>query len=345
MKKLAIAILVLIIIAGGAMFYAWNGMKPVASSETPVEFTIESGMRTVQIADLLEEKGLIKNALLFKGYLKMKNEGSRFMAGTYEAKPGVTYDELISMLNNGDVKPEEMIRFTIPEGYTILQMAETISNESGLDAEEFVKLADQSTGWDVSIVNEIPKDEELRHFLEGYLFPATYEIPKDSTEQDVIQMMLAQMEKRLDEIPDWKNLLEQRGLTLHELLTVASLVEREVVVDKERALVAGVIYNRLEEDMKLEIDATVQYLLDKPKERLLYKDLEVDNPYNTYRNKGLPPGPISSPSIASIKAALNPEPSEYFFYVTKKDGTQEHLFAKTYKEHLQNIEKSKEMAK
>lgn len=345
MKKLAIAILVLIIIAGGAMFYAWNGMKPVASSDTPVEFTIESGMRTVQIADLLEEKGLIKNALLFKGYLKMKNEGSRFMAGTYEAKPGVTYDELISMLNNGDVKPEEMIRFTIPEGYTILQMAETISNESGLDAEEFVKLADQSTGWDVSIVNEIPKDEELRHFLEGYLFPATYEIPKDSTEQDVIQMMLAQMEKRLDEIPDWKNLLEQRGLTLHELLTVASLVEREVVVDKERALVAGVIYNRLEEDMKLEIDATVQYLLDKPKERLLYKDLEVDNPYNTYRNKGLPPGPISSPSIASIKAALNPEPSEYFFYVTKKDGTQEHLFAKTYKEHLQNIEKSKEMAK
>ncbi|WP_054958102.1 endolytic transglycosylase MltG [Paenibacillus dakarensis] len=345
MKKLAIAVLVLLLIAGGAIFYAWNGMKPVASSDTPVEFTIEPGTRTVQIADTLEEKGLIKNALLFKGYLKVKNEGSRFMAGTYEAKPGVTYDQLISMLNNGEVKPEEMMRFTIPEGYTILQMSETISGESGLDAKQFVKLADESTGWNAAIINEIPKDQELRHHLEGYLFPATYELPKDSTEQDVIQVMLSQMEKRLGEIPDWEKLLEQRGLTLHELLTVASLVEREVVVDKERALVAGVIYNRLDKDMKLEIDATVQYLLDKPKERLLYKDLEVDSPYNTYRNKGLPPGPISSPSLASIKAALEPEKSDYLFYVTKKDGTQEHLFAKTYKEHLENIEKSKKMAK
>ncbi|SMF88996.1 UPF0755 protein [Paenibacillus uliginis N3/975] len=344
MKKLAVTVLVLIIIAGGALFYAWNGMKPVASSDTPVEFTIESGMSTVRIAELLEEKGLIKDALLFKGYLKLKDEGSRFMAGIYETKPGATYDQLISMLNNGEVKPEEMMRFTIPEGYTVLQMAETISSQSGLDAKEFVKLTDQTSGWDGTIVNEIPKDEELRHHLEGYLFPATYELPKDSTEQEILQVMLSQLEKRLDEIPDWQELLKQRGLTVHELLTVASLVEREVVAEKERALVAGVIYNRLEQDMKLEIDATVQYLLDKPKERLLYKDLEVDSPYNTYRNKGLPPGPISNPSLASIEAALKPEKSDYLFYVTKKDGTQEHLFAKTYREHLNNIEKSKKMA-
>ena len=344
MKKLAVTVLVLIIIAAGAVFYAWNGMKPVTSSDTPVEFTIESGMRTAQIADLLEEKGLIKDALLFKGYLKVKDEGSRFNAGIYETKPGATYDQLISMLNNGEVKPQEMIRFTIPEGYTVLQMSETISSESGLDAKEFVKLADKPSGWNVSIVNEIPKNEKLRHHLEGYLFPSTYEVPKDSTEQEIVQVMLNQLEKRLADIPDWEALLKQRGLTLHELLTVASLVEREVVAEKERSLVAGVIYNRLEQDMKLEIDATVQYLLDKPKERLLYKDLEVDSPYNTYRNKGLPPGPISSPSLASIEAALKPEKSDYLFYVTKKDGTQEHLFAKTYNEHLKNIEKSKKMA-
>lgn len=344
MKKLAITVLVLLIIAAGALFYAWNGMKPVASSDTPIEFTIESGMSTARIADLLEEKGLIKDALLFKGYLKLKDEGSRFMAGIYETKPGATYDQLISMLNKGEVKPQEMMRFTIPEGYTVLQMAETISSESDLDAKEFVKLTDKSSGWEGTLINEIPKDEELRHHLEGYLFPATYELPKDSTSQDIVQAMLSEMEKRLDEIPGWEELLKQRGMTVHELLTVASLVEREVVAEKERALVAGVIYNRLEQDMKLEIDATVQYLLDKPKERLLYKDLEVDSPYNTYRNKGLPPGPISSPSLASIEAALKPEESDYLFYVTKKDGTQEHLFAKTYKEHLNNIEKSKKMA-
>ena len=117
--------------------------------------------------------------------------------------------------------------------------------------------------------------------------------------------MLKETEKRLAEIPGWERQLEARGITFHELMTIASLVEREVVADQERALVAGVIYNRLEEDMKLEIDATVQYLLDKPKERLLYADLEVESPYNTYRQKGLPPGPISSPSLESIQAALN----------------------------------------
>ncbi|WP_106768445.1 endolytic transglycosylase MltG [Paenibacillus faecalis] len=344
MKKLAITVLVLLIIAAGVVFYVWNGMKPVASSNTPIEFTIESGMSTSQIADLLEEKGLIKNALLFKVYLKLEDEGSRFMAGMYEAKPGITYDQLITKLNKGEVKPGEMIRFTIPEGYTVLQIAETISKESGLDAKEIVKQADQSSGWEGTLIQEIPKDAKLRHHLEGYLFPATYELPKDSTPQEIIQAMLSEMEKRLNEIPGWEELLKQRGMTVHELLTVASLVEREVVVDEERALVAGVIYNRIEQGMKLEIDATVQYLLDKPKERLLYKDLEVDSPYNTYRNKGLPPGPISSPSLASIEAALKPEESDYFFYVTKKDGTQEHLFAKTYKEHQKNIEKSNKMA-
>jgi len=133
-------------------------------------------------------------------------------------------------------------------------------------------------------------------------------------------------------------------MTFHDLLTIASLVEREVVVDEERALVAGVIYNRLEDGMKLQIDATVQYSLDKPKQRLYEKDLLIDSPYNTYEVEGLPPGPIASPSLESIKAALYPEKSEYFFYVTKKDGSQTHLFAKTYKEHLRNIDKSNQSA-
>jgi UPF0755 protein len=138
--------------------------------------------------------------------------------------------------------------------------------------------------------------------------------------------------------------LEEKKMTLHELLTIASLVEREVVIDEERALVAGVIYNRIEDGMMLQIDATVQYSLDKPKERLYEKDLLIDSPYNTYKVEGLPPGPIASPSIASITAALYPEESDYLFYVTKKDGSQSHLFAKTYEEHLKNIEKSKQAA-
>ncbi|EHB64946.1 endolytic transglycosylase MltG [Paenibacillus lactis] len=344
MKKLAIAALALILIAGGAAFYVWNGLQPVQSSDAPVEFTVEPGMSTSSIADLLEDKGLIKNALLLKGYLKLTNEGSRLMAGTYEATPGTPFQELLTMMNNGEVKPEEMVRFTIPEGFTVAQMAEKISEESGIDEKEILDLADQSSGWDIPVAAEIPEDPELKHHLEGYLFPATYELPKkELSAKGIVETMLKETEKRLEEIPNWEEQLKARGVTFHELMTIASLVEREVVVDHERPLVAGVIYNRLEQDMKLEIDATVQYLLDKPKERLLYADLEVKSPYNTYRQKGLPPGPIASPSLESIKAALNPEKSDYLFYVTKKDGTQEHLFAKTYKEHLKNIETSKKM--
>lgn len=345
LKKLGIAILMLLMIGGGGAFYVWNGLQPVPASDTPVEFTVSPGMGTAAIAELLEEKGLIKDAFLLKGYLKLKDEGRNLMAGTYEVKPGASFEQLLSMMNRGEVKPEEMIRFTIPEGYTVKQMAETIARDSGVDKEEFLRLVDQSTGWNVPIADEIPDNQNLTHFLEGYLFPATYEIPKkNASAETVVKTMLAEMDKRLGEIPDWQEKLEERGITLHELMTIASLVEREVVVDHERPLVAGVIYNRLEQDMKLEIDATVQYLLDKPKERLLYVDLEVESPYNTYRNKGLPPGPIASPSLESIKAALMPEKSDYLFYVTKKDGTQEHLFGKTYKEHLKNIELSNKTA-
>ncbi|MNI43023.1 putative aminodeoxychorismate lyase [compost metagenome] len=174
------------------------------------------------------------------------------------------------------------------------------------------------------------------------MFPETYELVKESTPEQVVEAMLEQLEKKLDSAGGWQAKLKERGLSLHELLTVASLVEREVVVDSERPVVAGVIYNRLDKGQKLEIDATVQYLLDKQKERLYEKDLKVDSPYNTYRNEGLPPGPISSPGLASIQAALVPEASDYYFYVTKKDGSQGHLFAKTYKEHLANIKKSQQ---
>ena len=128
-------------------------------------------------------------------------------------------------------------------------------------------------------------------------------------------------------------------------MTVASLVEREVVVDEERPIVAGIIYNRLKEGMPLQIDATVQYLLDKQKDRLMESDLQVDSPYNTYKIKGLPPGPIASPSVKSIEAALFPKKTDYFYYVTKKDGSHEHLFAETLKQHNQNIAKSNATAK
>ncbi|WP_245864326.1 endolytic transglycosylase MltG [Paenibacillus donghaensis] len=345
--KSAIRTLLLIIVllaaaAGGGAWYIWNGMSPVEPAGPAVTFTIEKGMGSADIADLLEENGIIRNSLLFKGYLKWTKEGSSFKAGTYTAAPGDSYDQLITRLNTGDVVKKETVVFTIPEGYTAKQVAAKLAADWKLEPAVFLEIINSGKALQETELLGIPQEEQVLHRLEGYLFPETYELVKESTPQQVVEAMLQQLDKKLEQIPDWQAKLDKRGLTLHQLLTVASLVEREVVVESERPLVAGVIYNRLKKDQKLEIDATVQYLLDKQKDRLLYKDLEVESPYNTYKHTGLPPGPISNPGLASIQAALEPEATEYFYYVTKKDGSQGHLFGKTYKEHLANIEKSKQ---
>nr|WP_273545649.1 endolytic transglycosylase MltG [Paenibacillus caui] len=341
------AVLLLILAAAaGAGGYIYYGMKPAASSDQAVRFTIEPGTGTAQIADLLQQQGLIRNSLLFRTFLKYKSEGGRFQAGSYEMKPGVTYDQIIAKLNAGDVVAEEMVRFTIPEGYTVKQIADKLQAEGIVNAEAFLKLAKDPAGIDSTLLSQIPADKQLLYRLEGYLFPETYELKKGSTEADIITRMLEETSKRLKQIPSFDAKLKADGLTLNQMMTIASLVEREVVVDKERSLVAGVIDNRIKQNMKLEIDATVQYLLGKPKERLLNSDLrKVDSPYNSYLYAGLPPGPIAAPSLKSIEAALEPESSDYLFYVTKKDGSHEHLFAATYKEHLANIRKSQASAK
>jgi UPF0755 protein len=171
-------------------------------------------------------------------------------------------------------------------------------------------------------------------------------LKKGSKEDEILIRMFQELDNKLNQLPEgWEEQLKLLGISFHQAMTVASLVEREVRVPDERKMVAGVIYNRFKRQMQLQIDATVQYALDKPKERLLHEDLKVDSPYNTYQIPGLPPGPIASPSLASIEAALFPETHDFLFYVTKKDGSGGHLFAKTYREHQKNIRISNQTAK
>mgnify|MGYP001465057710 CR=1 FL=1 len=323
-----------------------NSLQPPEKSPEKVQFTIEKGMSSSDIAQVLEEKGLLRNATVFTYYLLYKNEGHRFQAGTYEMNPGLSLDEIIAKLNAGEVVKEETIRFTIPEGYTVMQIADKLAQEGFVDKAKFLALTANPELFNAASLRHIPEDEPLKNKLEGYLFPETYELKKGSTEEDIIQRMTAELDEKLAELPEgWEKQLEQLGLNIHQLLTVASLIEREVVVDKERPIVAGIIYNRLTENMPLQIDATVQYALEEHKERLYYKDYyETDSPYNTYKITGLPPGPIASPGLESIRAALYPEETSYFYYVTKKDGSNEHLFAETLAEHEANIAKSMELS-
>ncbi|MCR8644077.1 endolytic transglycosylase MltG [Paenibacillus sp. N1-5-1-14] len=343
-RVLLVIVILLLLTGAGAFIYVNQQLKPMPSQDKEVRVKIEQGMGARKIASLLEQNGLIRNDAVFMGYLKWNNEGSQFKAGEYAMNPGMTFDEIIDKLNKGLIVKEDMIRLTIPEGYTILQIFDKLKGMAEFDADAFLKQVEDPKGLGLTseVAQQIPNNDKLRHVLEGYLFPETYEFKKGSTEKDLIVRMTQELDNKLKELPaGWEDQLKKLGVTFHEMMTIASLVEREVAVDKERGLVAGVIYNRINKKMPLQIDATIQYLFDKPKERLFLKDLKVESPYNTYLNAGLPPGPIGAPSLDSIRAALYPEASKYLFYVTKKDGSKEHLFAETFEEHQRNNAESK----
>ncbi|RXZ84481.1 endolytic transglycosylase MltG [Paenibacillaceae bacterium] len=330
---------VMILLVLGAGLYLWNELRPPGAGEA-VTVEISRGTSPNKVVELLEEKGLIRNSFIFKYYLRYMNEGEKFQAGVYELNPSMDRNEIIAKLNAGDIIRPATVRFTIPEGFTVLQIADKLAAEKIVDKASFME-AVQSVKMKEhgEASSNIPESDKLHQRLEGYLFPETYEVVEGSTAETIIERMLHELDRKLKQLPaNWDEELEARNLTFHQLMVIASLIEREVVVDSERPLVSSVIYNRLKAPQRLEIDATVQYALDKPKERLMNKDLEIESPYNTYRNDGLPPGPIASPSLASIEAALYPEDTDYKFYVTKKDGSNTHLFAKTYSEHLKNIE-------
>jgi len=172
--------------------------------------------------------------------------------------------------------------------------------------------------------------------LEGYLFPDTYYPGSDSGPDKIVQMMLQNFEQVMER-NDYISKARSKGLNLNEAVTVASMVEREARVESERPIIAGVIYNRLKAGMPLQIDATVQYALGKQKEKLLYKDLEINSPYNTYKISGLPPGPIANPGWPSLKAAIEPEKNNYLYYCAKPDGS--HAFSRTLAEHNRNVQR------
>jgi UPF0755 protein len=338
-----LSLLVLIVgIAIGFVIYVANAIQPVPKTNQQSIVLIPSGASTYEIANTLKASNLIRNERVFVYYVKWKKEGKQFKAGKYTMSSGMTFKEIIEKFNKGDVVPIDVKRITIPEGLTIKQIATQIAQQFDWSQEVILQLMEKPEQLQIPILANIPNDLKINDRLEGYLFPDTYEFKLDATEKDVLVRMLGELEKKLTTLPaDWLSQLTTKGITLHQMLTIASMIEREAAVDEEREIIASVIYNRLAINMPLQIDATIQYALGKNNDRLYEQDLKVESSYNTYLNVGLPPGPIASPGLASIKAAVYPAKTEYFYYVTKKDGSNQHLFAKTYQQHLENIRLSK----
>lgn len=339
-KGNGLLIAVIVIIAGIAigaggfsviMGDADKALDPDSTAMIIVE--VPNGSTTTKIGTILVEQGIIDNADSFKLQSKMKGMDGKYKAGEYTLSPAMTMTEIMDILVTGNVNT---VRFTIPEGLMVSEVADKLAEEGLINRDMFMKEI-ESGDFNYKFLKDAPSGE-LR--LEGYLYPNTYDVFTTASEHDIIDRLLRQLDTVFTD--EMYARAEELGMDLNEVMTIASLIERETMVDSERAKVASVIYNRLDIGMKLQIDATVQYALGEQKQFLTYKDLEVESPYNTYQIAGLPPGPICSPGEASIKAALYPEDTDYIYYVLSaaKDGT--HKFAKTgdqflkYKQEYKN---------
>ncbi|HJV44254.1 MAG TPA: endolytic transglycosylase MltG [Bacillota bacterium] len=338
-KKYKLLLVLLLLIGvlgiGGYSFYHQELKPPPTGGEIVVD--IPKGSSLKKIASLLKENDLIRNRDIFLIHVGKLGIGGKLQAGQYQFTQGDSIDRILDRMVKGEIY-DPSIQVTIPEGYTVKQIADLLSEKGLVQKDEFLKEVNEGS-FDYDFVNQIPKDKKIPYRLEGYLFPKKYEFDPGTTAHAVIDRMLSQFKEEMD--PDWLPSMQKEGMSLHEAVTLASIVEREVAVDKERPMVAQVYFNRIGKDINLQADATVQYALGKTKDILSFKDLEVDSPYNTYKNKGLPPGPIASPGKKSLEAVVSPQPNNFLFYVTKKDGSGEHYFSETYQEHLNKIALSK----
>lgn len=335
-----VTLVVVILLVGVPIYAAWQlFLVPEVEVTTvgePVTVEIPSGSGTGDIAEILAEAGVIDNSAMFRLRARMDKIDGKLRSGTYELATGMEYDAVVEKLLAGP--PIKYVEVTIPEGLTVEQIAARVEEKTGIPAAEIVALA---LGQAEQFVAEHPYlAGAYAGSLEGYLFPKTYRVVEGATAADVIDMMLDQFETEIAGVDmAYPN---GRGMSLHQVVTLASMIEREARVADERPLVSSVIYNRLDRGMRLEIDATIEYVIKENRPRLLNKDLEIDSPYNTYKVNGLPPGPIASPGLASLQAAAAPAQTNFIYYVlTSKDGS--HTFAETYAEFLVAKEKSREV--
>ncbi|WP_438311088.1 endolytic transglycosylase MltG [Sporosarcina sp. FA9] len=340
----AIALILLIagLIGGRAIYkYITEGLQPLdPESEVVIEIEIPIGSGLDSISAKLKEKGIIKDARLFKYYAKFNNE-SKFQAGTYQLTKAMTPDELIQSLKSGKVYREPVFTMTIPEGLNLKEIASVVKKRTGIPEEDFMEYVTNEKNIDYliskypSLLSEEIKNEDIKFALEGYLFPATYPFYEEKPSiNTIVQVML---EATAANVIPHLVYLQEHEKSVHWLLTFASLVEKEATAQSDREVIASVFFNRmnLEPEMPLQTDPTVAYAHQRHLTTTLFSDLELDDPYNTYVYKGLPPGPIANAGKVSIEAVLDPEVTRYLFFIAGKDG-QPH-YAIDYQEHLQNI--------
>ena len=339
MKYFMIALLVIVLVGG---FFTWNYIKgetqPVDTAQTElVSFEIEQGASVKEVSKALEKEGIIRNSKLFNFYLKFKNV-SGFKSGLYHVSKSMTLDEIIAELSGqGKDKDQNATKVLIREGEQLTEIAKEVEKSTKYSAEDFMAKV-QDEDFLRYLVQKFPKlltqsynGYQVKYVLEGYLFPATY----DMNDSKTLQMLITEMVAKTDEVMSkYYDKILASDYTLQEIMAMASLIEKEGTKLEDRKKISSVFHNRIKENMKLQTDVSVQYALGEHKEALSLEDLEVDSPYNLYQNYGVGPGPYNSPSEDSIVAALEPEKTDYLYFLADIH-TKEIYYAKTYEEHLE----------
>jgi len=321
--KLVITLLVIAILAACGWFaYAIWGDR--SHPQTAQQIIVPRGSSFHDIAAQLSQAGIVGNATAFRLYAKLLRADTTAHAGEYRFAPHQTAAGVLTQLENGGAQIAKWM--TIPEGFTAAQIAQRLQDEGFGDARPYEQ---------AFLRDSMTVDGTRTKNLEGFLFPSTYLIPNGASPKTVEDILTAQFRKELP--PDAVQKARAHGLTVPQVVTLASLIEREAKADDERALMAGVYYNRLRLGMPLEVDATIEYALPEHHDVITYRDLNVRSPYNSYLHRGLPPTPIANPGEASLQAAFNPRPSDYLYYVYKGNG--HHAFARTLAEQNANIAK------
>ncbi len=303
----------------GEIFYLRNiAIKhPLSSKDEKVEFTVKDGENLNNIIDNLKNKNLMKNSYFVKLYIKRNNVSIQIKPGVYSFSKNIPLEKFTNYLSRG-IKDDKPIKVIIPEGYNLENIALALDKKNIINKDEFINSCKE-----YKLPEFIKNDSKRKYALEGYLFPDTYEFYKGASGKEIIDMMSKRFLQVINNIKKetGKNITNDE---LDKIITMASIVEKEVERNDERGKVASVFYNRLNRDMKLQSCATVLYALGKHKDKLYYNDLKVNSPYNTYIVKGLPEGPICCPGKSCILSAINPEKTNYLYFVSKNDGT--HFF-------------------
>ncbi len=334
-RNVAGAVFFCIVAVGAVLVFVDPSVVPIETAttvetetETPtveekrVHIKIREGLTTSEIADKLAEKGVIDSALKFRLLARLRGYDDKLRPGAYTFTAGMTDDDVFAKLLVGEKK---LIRFTIPEGFGVKEIAARLYSMDLADKDEFLKAAEDFAPYDY-----MRKRRDVFFAAEGFLFPDTYTVENDMEIDELLVLMSKTFDERLT--PEMRTQAKEMGLSVYDLITLASLVEREVRFPEDRPIVAQVFLKRLKLNMPLQTDATLQYLMETPKEDLSIEDTQIDSPYNTYQHTGLPPGPIASPGMASIEAILHPAETDFLYFVADRRGHNHYAF--TYEEHL-----------